>query len=256
MAWSYETAVITGASSGIGRQLALELARRGTRVALLARRREALEAVRSEIEALGGRAAVATCDVRVRAEVASAAAEAGRELGSADLLIASAGIGVPVSALRFDAAKAEEVLRVNVLGALYAIEAVLPPMLARGRGHLVGISSLAAYRGFPESGPYCASKAALNLLLESLRVELLPRGIRVTTICPGFVATPMTEKNAFTMPFLVDVETAAQRIVRAIRKRRRVYRFPWPMAAAVGFLRLLPGALYDRIARGHHLVQD
>jgi short-subunit dehydrogenase len=250
----FETAIVTGASSGIGRELALELARRGTSLGLLARRPEALEEVASMARSLGARAFVAPCDVRDRAGVHRAVADSERENGPTDLLIASAGIGLGVPAVRFDAAKAEEVLRVNLFGALYAIEAVLPSMLSRGRGHLAGISSLAAYKGFPESGAYSASKAALNVLLEALRVELAPRGVRVTTICPGFVRTAMTQRNSFPMPFLVGAVPAAKKILRAIERNRRVYRFPWPMALVVGILGLLPGALYDRIARGRQIV--
>ncbi len=250
----FETAVVTGASSGIGRELALELARRGTRLALLARRREVLEEVAAEARCLGATALVAPCDVRKRPEVLSSIAAAEREHGPTDLLIASAGVALAVPAIGFDGARAEEVFRVNVLGTVYAIEAVLPSMLSRGRGHVVGLSSLASCRGFPQSGPYCASKAALDALLEALRVELRPRGIRVTTVSPGFVATPMTEKNTFRMPFLVDVRTAARRTLRAIEGNRRRVRFPWPMALAAGLLRLFPGSLYDRVARGRTVV--
>lgn len=250
----FETAVVTGASSGIGRELALELARRGTRLALLARRREALEEVAAEARGAGARALVLPCDVRERPEVLCSIAAAEREHGPTDLLIASAGVALAVPAAGFDGARAEEVFRVNVLGTVYAIEAVLPSMLSRSSGHLVALSSLASCRGFPQSGPYCASKAALDVLLESLRVELRPRGIRVTTISPGFVATPMTTRNTFPMPFLVDVRSAASRVLRAIEEDRRVARFPWPMALAASLLRLVPGALYDRLARGRTVV--
>jgi short-subunit dehydrogenase len=247
--WPHRVAAITGASRGIGRALALEIARRGTAVALLATRQDLLREVAAEIERGGGRALPLRCDVRSREEVSGAIASAGRELGPVDLLIASAGIGRPVSALRFDAAEAEEMIRVNLLGLLYAVEAVLPGMLAAGRGRIVGISSLASFRGFADSSVYCASKAALNVQLEGLRVELAPRGIGVTTVLPGFVRTDMTARNAFRMPFLIGPEEAARKIVRAVERGRRVASFPWPAALFVWIAKRTPNAIFDRVVR-------
>lgn len=247
MSWPYRVAAITGASRGIGRAVALEVARRGTKVALLATREDLLRELASEIARGGGAALPFRCDVRSREDVRGAIAAAERQLGPVDLLVAGAGIGRPVPAGAFDAAEAEDIYRVNVLGVLYAVEAVLPGMLAARAGRIVGISSLASFRGFGDSSTYCASKAALNLQLEGLRVELAPRGIGVTTILPGFVRTDMTARNGFRMPFLIGPERAARSIVRAIERRKRVAAFPWPAAAFVWIAKRTPNALFDRI---------
>ncbi len=222
MAWNHRVAAITGASRGIGRAVALEIARRGTKVALLATREDLLRELAAEISATGGTALPVRCDVRSRDEVRRSLAAAAEALGPVDLLIASAGIGRPVPARAFDAGEAEEMYRVNVLGMLYAIEAVLPGMIAARAGRIVGLSSLASYRGFGDSATYCATKAAVNLQLEGLRVELRPLGIGVTTILPGFVRTDMTARNSFRMPFLVEPAYVAAKIVRAIERGKRV----------------------------------
>src|SRR5947209_7001902 len=123
----------------------------------------------------------------------------------------------------------EAMFRINVLGVVYCIEGVLPEMLRRGRGHLAAVSSLAAYKGLPGESAYCASKAAVNAYMEGLRIQLRGRGIAVTTLCPGFVRTPMTAANDFHMPWLLDADEAAGRMVRALRRRRAVYNFPWQL---------------------------
>jgi short-subunit dehydrogenase len=129
---------------------------------------------------------------------------------------------------------------------IYSIEAVLPEMLGRGRGHLVAVSSLAAYKGLPGESAYCASKAGVNSYLEGLRIQLRDRGIAVTTVCPGFVRTPMTAENNFKMPFLLEADEAARRIVRALRHRRKVYNFPWQMAFLMKLTAWLPDWLLAR----------
>jgi short-subunit dehydrogenase len=137
-------------------------------------------------------------------------------------------------------------IRVNLLGVIYAIEAVLPEMLHRGRGHLAAVSSVAAYKGFPGSAGYCASKAAVNMFLEGLRIELHGSGIAVTTICPGFVRTEMTAGNTFYMPGLLDADEAARRIVRALGRRRKVLNVPRRTALLVKLTRWLPDAVLAR----------
>src|SRR5206468_1089830 len=158
-----------------------------------------------EIRARGGTAAVAPADAADRSATREALARLAGELGPIDLLIANAGIGSPTTARSFSAEAVEAMVRVNLLGPVYAIEAVLPEMLARGRGHLVGISSLAAYRGLPTSSGYCATKAGLTALLEGLRVELRPLGIAVTAVHPGFVHTPMIADSPGPKPMAMDV---------------------------------------------------
>lgn len=241
-------AVITGASSGLGAEMARQLAASGVPVGLIARRGDLLNALAARIAEAGGTALVAVADVADPNATRDAIASIAARLGPIDLLIANAGVARPSSASDFSAAEFERMLRVNLLGASYAIEAVLPGMLARGRGHLVGISSLAAYRGLPGSAGYSASKAALSTLLEGFRVELRGTGIAVTTVHPGYVRTEMTADNDFAMPFLMEVEPAARIILRGIAARRAEVNFPWPLARFLGFARYWPNALYDRAA--------
>jgi len=241
--------LVTGASSGIGLELARQLARDGTKVALVARRRELLDGLAAEIGRSGGTALSLPCDVRERMPMHATVAEAARELGPIDLLILNAGIGHAIPADSFDAALFEEIVRTNLLGAVYAVEAALPSMLTRHAGHIVGVSSLASYRGFPLTHAYCASKSALNVFLEGLRAEVVDRGVRITTVCPGFVRTPMIAKNTGATPFLLDADEAARRILSAVRAGRRVYNFPWPMAALMKLVKILPNGVLDRAAR-------
>jgi short-subunit dehydrogenase len=240
MSFANQVAVITGASSGIGRALATALARQGTRVGLVARRRTEMENLAQEIAEAGGTAAVAPADVADRAQVLDAVGAIAAQLGPVDLLVANAGVGAPTLLEPPNIADVEKMFRVNLLGVVYAIEAVLPEMLRRGRGHLSAVSSLAAYKGLPGESAYCASKAAVNTYLEGLRIQLRGRGIAVTTICPGFVRTPMTAVNDFHMPFLLEADEAARRIVRALGRRAKVYNFPWPTTALMKLTRWLP----------------
>ncbi len=247
MNWSGKTVLITGASSGIGAALAVEFGRRGASVALAARREEVLREVAGRVEAAGGSALAVAVDVRDAGEVKSAVAQVVERFGRVDVLVANAGKGEITLARDFDIELVTQVLSVNLLGAMNSVAAVLPGMLERGAGQIVGISSLAAYRGFPGSGAYCASKAALSTFFESLRVELRPGNIYVTTIHPGFIDTPMTRGRNQKMPFLLDAERAAQMMIRAIEARRRTYAFPWQLATIARVGRWLPAALYDRM---------
>jgi short-subunit dehydrogenase len=174
-----------------------------------------------------------------RTQVQTALSELAQQLGPCDILIANAGVGESDSATDLNVPGAERVIRTNLLGAIYAFDAVLPTMLQRGGGHLVGISSVAAYKGLPTAAAYCASKAGLNNYLESIRISLRAKQIAVTTICPGFVRTPMTAKNP-KMPWLLEPDAAARHIVWAIRRRKKVYSFPKRMRWLIGLTRWLP----------------
>ena len=239
--------VVTGASSGIGRSLALRLAAGGDPVALLARRKPLLDSLALEIGAAGGRALAVACDVTDRASVLDAIAEVERRLGPVDRLIANAGGGEKTYVDGFSALQVERAFAVNVGGAATCIEAVLPGMLSRGRGHLVATSSMAAYRGLPNAAAYGGAKAALSNLMESLRIELRPRGIDVTIIHPGFVRKPTSKKPRL---FEIDLEAATLRMHRAILARRAAYAFPLPMVLLTGLARHLPARLYDRAMQG------
>jgi len=235
-----QVAVITGASSGLGWALAKELAAQGCQVGLIARRRDRLEALAAEIRAAGGTAACADADVSDRAQTLAAIDAVRRHLGPVDLLIANAGVGAPTFLEPVNIEEVEQMFQVNVLGVVYALEAVLPEMLRRGRGHLAAVSSLAAYKGLPGESAYCASKAAVNTYMEGLRIQLRARGIAVTTICPGFVKTPMTDVMKGPMPWMLEAGDAARRMVRALGRRRKVYNFPWQTTILTKVTRWLP----------------
>jgi short-subunit dehydrogenase len=242
-----QVAVVTGASSGIGQALARVLAEEGWKVGLLARRRENLEELAGAIQRAGGKCEVAAADVGRRDQVLAAFETLRHSLGPIDLLIANAGTGAPTLLEPCNIEQIETMFRVNVLGVVYCIEAVLPEMLARQRGHLAAVSSLAAYKGLPGESAYCASKAALNTYMEGLRIHVRNRGIAVTTICPGFVRTPMTAVNSFKMPFLLEADEAARRIARALRRRVKVYNFPWQMTLIMKLCAWLPDWIVARV---------
>ncbi len=245
MAWQGKTVVITGASSGIGWALAKELAARGARVGILARRPEYLQKLVEEIRLAGGIVEAEPSDVSDRTALVEAIGKLESRLGSTDVLIANAGVSAPSGGDPVDSDAVETMMRVNYLGVVYAFEAVLPGMLQRGSGHVVAVSSLAAYKGLPGSAGYCASKAAVNSFCEALRIELRPRGVAVTAICPGFIRTPMTAAQTNPMPFLMDADAAAKRIAEALLRRPGVYNFPWLMYRLMKITRWLP----DRVIR-------
>jgi NAD(P)-dependent dehydrogenase (short-subunit alcohol dehydrogenase family) len=238
-----KVALVTGAASGLGRELALALAGEGVAVAAIDLQPHALAALAAQLPA--GRFTSAVADVTDRPRLAAAVADVQRQLGRADLVIACAGIGLETSALAYNAEAVEDIVLVNLVGVSNTIAAVLPGMLERGGGHLVGISSLASFRGLPRMAGYCASKAGLNALLDALRVELKPRGIAVTTVCPGWIRTPMTEKLTVPQPHRLEAPDAARRIVEAIRRRRPFYAFPAPAARRLRLLRWLPAGASD-----------
>lgn len=240
--------IVTGASSGIGRSLARRLAGRGDPVALLARRKELLDELAGEIARSGGRAVAIACDVTNAAQVESAVREAEARLGAVERLVANAGGGEPTFVDAFRAADVAACLDLNVVGTARCIEAVLPAMLARGRGHLVSVSSLAAVRGLPTAAAYSAAKAALDNLMESLRIDLRGRGVDVTVLAPGPVRLKPKSKKA--RGFSVDVEDATARMLRAIDARTPYVAFPAPVAWATRLGGLLPVALYDRMLAG------
>lgn len=242
-------ALITGASSGLGHALALALAREGWDVAALARREGLLRELSGRIEGMGRRAVGLPCDVTDPTAVRTAVERCLATLGPVDLLVVNAGISE--STLFFEpgfAEGAERILAVNVLGALYVLDAVLPVMLERDRGHVVAVGSLAGFRGLPLSAAYSASKGAMANLFESLRLDLRRTGVDVTLVRPGFIRTPMTDRNDHPMPWMVSAEDAAARVVRAIRSRRRSLQFPWPLFRAVWLAQMLPDAVYDFLA--------
>jgi short-subunit dehydrogenase len=252
MTFAGKVAIITGASTGIGRALAKELSGQGCKVGLVARRAELLAELAVEIEKAGGSAAWAAADVAERAPTVAAIHELAGRLGPVDLLVANAGVGAPTTLDPVNVPDVEKMFRVNVLGVVYSIEAVLPDMLRRQSGHLAAVSSLASYKGLPGESAYCASKAAVNVYLEGLRIHLRDRGIAVTTICPGFVLTPMTEANDFHMPFVMQPEEAARRIARALARRKKIFNFPWALTRLMKLTRFLPDWFVARVMRKYN----
>ncbi len=211
---------------------------------MLARRTDLLA---KEASTLSGAVAVA-CDVTDGAAVDHAVRQGESDLGGAfDLAIANAGVGIPGHATKFNLADSEQTIRVNVLGMIYLFAAVIPAMVERGTGRFVAIASVAGLRGLPTMAAYSASKAAIQAFLEASRIELAPYGVGVTIVNPGFIATAMTEKNRFKMPFLMQADEAAIVITNAIERGARVVEFPRPTALFMRFMRLVPGALYDRM---------
>jgi short-subunit dehydrogenase len=239
--------LITGASSGIGRSLALRLAARGEAIAAVARRRELLDTLVQEITAKGGRALALPCDVTDRDQVLTAVAAATETLGSIDRLIANAGGGERTSVEDFQAGQIAAMLTLNVVGTANCIEAVLPAMLARRGGHIVVMSSIAGFRGLPGAAGYSAAKAALTTLAEALRPDLRTRGVDVTVLTPGFIHTKPQKKSR---PLELSLDAATERMVAAILARRRAYAFPWTLALIARGARLLPAPLYDAVAAG------
>ena len=245
MSWQDKTVLVTGASSGIGRGLAVELARRGAKVGLIARRADMLNEILHEIEAANGKAIALPADVTDADSLGKAADCLRAHFGPIDVLLANAGVGATVDAAELKGSAVADVINVNVLGVANSVEAVVPEMVKRGQGHLVVISSLAAYRGLPKSAAYCASKAAVSTFFESLRLDLKPRGIDVTIIHPGFIKTPLTAGRQAEMPFLMELDEAVAKIISAIERRKKSYAFPWQLASVVRVGMIMPNFLYD-----------
>ena len=223
-----KVAVITGASSGIGKEFAAQLYRKGWTVWLLARRKELLEKACFELtNSCEGGAFYAVCDVSNKNQIKESIANIIKTHDHIDLLIANAGIGEKVTVENFKTSTIERLYQVNVFGVLNMIESCLPHMLSRKSGQIVAISSLAAYKAFPGMHPYCATKSALNSHLEGLQLELNAHNIFVTTLCPGFIRTAMTQHNKFPMPFLMSKEKAVEKMLNAIFRKKKVYNFPF-----------------------------
>jgi short-subunit dehydrogenase len=228
---------VTGASSGIGAALVKELLRRGCRVAASARRADRLEA-------LGPRVVAVPLDVTDRDAVIAAEERVRAELGGIDVVVLNAAYWGQFTVEEWDSDVLRSHFDTNVMGLAYGVEAVLPDMRRRGAGTIVGVASVAGYRGFPRSEAYGATKAAEINMLEALRIDLRPLGITVQTVCPGFVRTDLTAKNTFPMPFMLEAEDAARRICRGIEREKAEIVFPFPMMVAMKALRLVPVRLY------------
>ena len=239
---------ITGASSGLGRQMAIEFARRGYQLALSARRLDVLQALRLSLQQAGaGQVHIAELDVRDAAAVLRVFGEACTALGRIDIVVANAGIGNHgrIGQLPFE--RVRDTIDTNLIGLMATVDAAMPYFRAQGRGHLVGISSVAAFRGLPGGGVYGASKAAVTNYLEALRAEVRGSAILVTTLSPGFIDTPINQA-AKSRPFVIPVERGGRLLVDLIERRVQTATVPaWPWALVARLLPVLPAALLARI---------
>ncbi|MBK6797138.1 MAG: SDR family NAD(P)-dependent oxidoreductase [Acidobacteria bacterium] len=241
-----KVAFITGASSGIGYELALELARQGYLLALTARRETLLDELAEKVKSIGTDALSITCDVSDQQQVRKAIEETVVHFKRIDLAILSAGISEPTVAEDFSAADFEKLLRTNLLGVSYCLEELVQIMVRQRNGVIAAISSLAADRGVPGSAGYCATKAALSSLFEGMRVDLKRFGVGLVTIEPGYVRTPMTAGFG-NMPLVMEADASARLILRRIESGDRVIRFPLPASILMKLMRILPVTLFDLI---------
>ena len=234
---------ITGASSGLGAALAQHYGQAGARLGLLGRR---LDALHNTAQGLDARCYVA--DVRDAAAMQAAAHAFLNEVGTPDIVIAAAGISVgTLTEEAEDIPVFRDVMDANVLGLVHTFHPFIAPMQANGSGVLCGISSVAGVRGLPGGGAYSASKAAATVYLESLRLETKSRGIAVVTVAPGYIDTPMTQVNPYTMPFRMKVDVAAVKVAHCIKSRRAYTVIPWPMAWVARLLKWVPISVYDAL---------
>jgi short-subunit dehydrogenase len=247
----YRAIIITGASSGLGALLALSYAGPQTVLGLIGRNRERLAAIEAACRAAGATVAAAAIDVTEADALAAWLTEFDR-VHPVELLIANAGTsagpdpdtpGEPAATSRYQ-------IEVNLVGAVNTIAPLVPAMCARGRGRIAAVASIAAYRGLPYSPGYCAGKAGLRAYAEALRPNLARYGVGVTVVCPGFFASPMTDRWAGPTPFLASGEGAARRIKRGIDRGRARIAFPWPLVFGMRFCDLAPAWIGDAILRG------
>ena len=242
---------ITGASSGIGQALAARYAQAGWRLALVARRSaETLAWARAQ--GLGDdRCAIYAADVQDIDSIVAAGQRCVAEQGLPEVVIANAGISVGIdTADRGDLDVMRETLAINTVGVAATFHPFVAAMRARGRGCLVGVASVAAVRGLPGHGAYCASKAGVVAYCESLRGECREAGVHVVTLVPGYIATPLTARNSYAMPFLLQPAEFAERAFRAIERGASYRVIPWQMGLVAKLMRLLPNALFDRLFAG------
>lgn len=238
--------IITGASSGLGAALVRHYAGTGARVGLIARRAHELETL---VRTLPQCHSVQAADVRDAAAMRHAIGTFSDRLGTPDVVIANAGISIGTrTEFAEDGPVFRDIIDTNVIGMVNTFQPCIAAMRARGSGVLVGIASVAGYRGLPGAGAYSASKAAAICYLEGLRVELRGSGITVITICPGYIATAMTANNPYRMPFILSAETAAKKMAAIIDQRKTYAVIPWQMALVARLMHVLPRWIYDPLA--------
>ena len=249
MDFNGKTILITGASTGIGRALAEGLAEHDCTLILIARRPELIDGWSRELSGTKAQIHSLRCDVGDKNSVAECWEEIVEKFEAVDVAILNAGIGKLVDVKNYSSKTAEDIFKTNVFGIIYWVERLLPTLLKRKRGMIVGISSLADSRGHSGSGFYCASKAAATIYLDGLRAELVNFGIQVVTVKPGFVDTPLTQKNKFKMPFLMSPEKASKIILNGLRREKKVIQFPIGSVLGSKLIGIIPTGLYTLIAK-------
>ncbi len=240
---------LTGASSGLGRALALRLARDGRHVVASARRREELDKLAAEAKQAGGRIDPMPLDVTDRQAASAAVTEIEKTAGPIGLAVLNAGTHVSQLARDFDVDKVRRLVELNLMGSVHCLQPVMARMIERRRGHIAIVSSLAGYAGLPTSAAYGATKAGLINMAEALRPELDAMGVKLQVVNPGFVRTPLTDQNPFPMPFLMEVEDAAEAFYRGLQSERFEIVFPRRFAYLMKLLRLLPYPLFFAATR-------
>lgn len=245
MAANWKVAWITGASTGIGHQLALDLAGQGVKVAASARSEDRL----SELAKAAPGIAAFPLDVTAREAVAESVARIEADTGPIDLAILNAAIGKTTGVRSFNVDTIRAALETNYMGVIHGLDALLPRMIERGGGQIAIVASLAGYRGFPDTAAYSPTKAALINLAEGLRVDAERFGVRISVVNPGFVDTPMTRGNTVPMPFMLTPEAASRRIIAGLKKGKFEIAFPRRMVWLTTLARMLPNALFFALLR-------
>lgn len=246
---TWRTAWCTGAGKGIGRALALRLAREGCRVAVSARTESDLIALANEAKGLRGEVLPFPLDVTDEQAVARAVDDIEKAIGPLNLVVFNAGTHIPVRADALSVKPFRDLVEINIMGVVHGVAAVLPRFIERRGGHVAFVASIAGYRGLPTAAAYGASKAALINMAESLKPELDRYGVTISVVNPGFVRTPLTDKNDFPMPFLIEADDAAERIVRGLGRGRFEIAFPRRFTWGLKVLRCLPYAFYFPLVR-------
>ena len=239
---------ITGATSGIGESLARQYANQGATLGLVGRRLELLKKIKSKLKTP---CEVYGVDVTSQKDLQKAAHHFIKKYGTPDIIIANAGVSTgTLAGEKEDLDTFKRVIEINLFGVMHTFLPFIEVFKREKSGQLVGIASVAGIRGLPGSGAYSTSKAALINYLESLRIEMKPFGIHVTTIAPGYIHTPMTRHNRYAMPFILDVDVAVSRFIKAIHNKKQFVIIPWQMSIVGALMKLLPASLWDCLAKG------
>ena len=240
---------ITGGSTGLGREVARQYAQAGHTVCASARGTEALSSLVDECRGMPGTIHAYATDVTDVARVAETFASIKTDVGLPDLVILNAGTNVPDNVRKFDRENYQRMMNINYMGVINCLEPVLPELIERRSGQVAVVASVAGYRGLPLAAAYCASKSALIALCESLQPELALAGVSLHVVNPGFVRTPLTDKNEFPMPFLMEVDAAAASMIGGLAQGRFEVTFPKRFTWLVKFTQFLPNAVFLRLAR-------